>query len=224
MVANKEWKAQLRKTDSRIKKELIRKQEILDGAADCFMRRGFHATTIDQIADRVGATKGLLYYHFPSKADLFFAVYRATMERAIGRSEAILELEHKGAEKLRQLCNAHIRGLMLRPSYQSVAQQGVDFHLLSALTFEQQAILRDLFKLRDQYENAFVSIISDGVNDKTLSCEDPRLAARVILGALNSIAVWYKARTPETEAHKARLSNSITELLLSGLLANPEAI
>ncbi len=44
-----------------------RRREILDAAADLFARKGVAATTIREIADRVGVVSGALYHHFPSK-------------------------------------------------------------------------------------------------------------------------------------------------------------
>ena len=48
------------------------RQAILDAAALCFMERGFNATSIDDIARRLSATKGMVYHYFSSKAELFF--------------------------------------------------------------------------------------------------------------------------------------------------------
>jgi AcrR family transcriptional regulator len=47
---------------------------LLDAAAETFARRGFEATTMDEIAERVGLTKGALYYRYKSKEDLFIAL------------------------------------------------------------------------------------------------------------------------------------------------------
>ena len=51
------------------------RSRILDAAAEAFMASGFANATIDDIAREVGATKGLVYYHFRSKFDIFLAVY-----------------------------------------------------------------------------------------------------------------------------------------------------
>ncbi|WP_229796251.1 helix-turn-helix domain-containing protein, partial [Saccharothrix coeruleofusca] len=51
------------------------RSRILDAAAEAFMAHGFANATIDDIAREVGATKGLVYYHFRSKFDIFLAVY-----------------------------------------------------------------------------------------------------------------------------------------------------
>ena len=55
------------------------RREILEAAAACFMEQGFHATSIDVVARRMGATKGRVYHHYQSKVDLFFDVHRLGM-------------------------------------------------------------------------------------------------------------------------------------------------
>src|SRR5437588_172704 len=47
---------------------------LLDAAAETFAQRGFEAATMDEIAERVGLTKGALYYRYKSKEDLFIAL------------------------------------------------------------------------------------------------------------------------------------------------------
>ena len=63
------------------------RDQILVAAADCFKENGFAATSIDDVADMLGATKGMIYHHFRSKIDLFFAVYRRGMEINFGATE-----------------------------------------------------------------------------------------------------------------------------------------
>jgi AcrR family transcriptional regulator len=60
------------------------RQAVVDAADALFVARGFHATSVEQIASRAGYTKGAVYSNFASKEDLFFAVY----ERRAARGEA----------------------------------------------------------------------------------------------------------------------------------------
>src|SRR5215212_6813407 len=63
----------------------------LIGAADrCFVEGGFHPTSLDQIADAAGYTKGAVYSNFASKEDLFFAVYERRAERSAETTEATI--------------------------------------------------------------------------------------------------------------------------------------
>ncbi len=56
---------------------------LLRAAHDAFGILGFEAVSLDEIAAAAGVTKGSLYHHFASKADLFEAVYRAELERQV---------------------------------------------------------------------------------------------------------------------------------------------
>jgi AcrR family transcriptional regulator len=56
---------------------------VLDAARRVFLARGYHAATLEQIADEAGFSKGVVYSHFDSKADLFLALLEARIcERA----------------------------------------------------------------------------------------------------------------------------------------------
>jgi len=60
-------------------------KEALTGAArDLFMERDYDQVSIDQILERSGVSRGALYHHFPTKLDLFLAVYRESEMRVLG--------------------------------------------------------------------------------------------------------------------------------------------
>jgi AcrR family transcriptional regulator len=61
-----------------------RTREDLIMAAEClFTGRGFHASSVDEIALEAGYTKGAVYSNFESKEDLFFAVYERRVDRVV---------------------------------------------------------------------------------------------------------------------------------------------
>lgn len=63
-----------------IRKEQNR-QEILAAAEVVFARQGFHTTTMEEVAEECGWSKGTLYLHFKSKEDLFFSVIKEKVEK-----------------------------------------------------------------------------------------------------------------------------------------------
>src|SRR5262245_29473520 len=85
---------------------------ILDAAAEAFMDRGFGGTTIDDIARDVQATKGLVYYHFRSKFDIFLAVYGEAMRRVRERVEPFAESPGSARDRLTAMSIAHLLNLM----------------------------------------------------------------------------------------------------------------
>src|SRR5215204_39528 len=81
-----------------MKKRLTRAQkrertyeELVSSAERLFTERGFHASTVDEIALEAGYTKGAVYSNFASKEDLFFAVYERRAGRAMAEIEEVLD-------------------------------------------------------------------------------------------------------------------------------------
>jgi len=68
---------------SRVERREQTRQELISAAEACFVSRGFHASSVDEVAERAGYTKGAVYSNFASKEDLFFAVYERRVERVL---------------------------------------------------------------------------------------------------------------------------------------------
>ena len=81
---------------SRAERREQTRQELVTAAEACFVTRGFHATSVDQVAERAGYTKGAVYSNFASKEDLFFAVYERRVEQTL--TEVVPSLRQAGAE------------------------------------------------------------------------------------------------------------------------------
>ena len=59
---------------------------ILAAARECFVREGYENTHTDAILERAGVSRGALYHHFPSKRDVFEAVYIAVVDETIAHA------------------------------------------------------------------------------------------------------------------------------------------
>lgn len=198
-----------------------RRSQILDAAAECFMLNGYEATTVDEIAALIGSTKGLIYYSYKSKAELFFAVYKQAMEFTIDGVAPIVNLELDSFEKMRTMCETHILLLMDTFAYHVVSKQGIETHLPRALTPAQRRVLRDLISLRDRYEKMFADVIEEGVNTAAIRAVNASLAAKTILGALNGISTWYRPREGETAAERQRVAAEVADIVVRGLSSRP---
>jgi len=68
-----------------------KKQQILEGAIHCFAKKGFHATSIQEIVDELGMAKGSIYFYFKSKDDLLISVFEYYVEMLYERMEGMPE-------------------------------------------------------------------------------------------------------------------------------------
>ena len=80
--------------------------ELLDAAERLFAEQGFHATSVDQVADHAGYTKGAVYSNFTSKEDLFLALYERRVDRALPDVEAAFAESPTAIEGLERITAA----------------------------------------------------------------------------------------------------------------------
>ena len=93
---------------SRVERREKTRQDLLTAAEACFVTRGFHATSVDEVAEQAGYTKGAVYSNFASKEDLFFGVYQRRVERTL--TDVVHALRRAGAERaLDRLATATIQ-------------------------------------------------------------------------------------------------------------------
>jgi AcrR family transcriptional regulator len=78
------------------------RRDLLDAAQRRFFRDGYHGTTLDDIADEAGYTKGAVYSTFGSKGGLFIALFDEVVDRRMEEIRALLD-EHEGMERLAAL-------------------------------------------------------------------------------------------------------------------------
>jgi AcrR family transcriptional regulator len=79
---------------TRVERKQLTKGEIAEAARAVFLRRGFHAASLDEIAEAAGYTKGAIYSNFESKDELFLGVLDAHFERRM-RGYAVAALDEQ---------------------------------------------------------------------------------------------------------------------------------
>ena len=94
--------------------------ELLDAAQRRFFEAGYHATTLDDVADAAGYTKGAVYSTFGSKAGLFLALFDDIVDQRLSAARAIVDAGDSGSE-------ASLRALAEQP----VEERNARFLLLS---------------------------------------------------------------------------------------------
>jgi len=88
---------------TRPERAALTRRELLDAAQLRFFRDGYHATSLDDIADEAGYTKGAVYGTFKSKAGLFLALFDEVVERRVEEIRRLLAPHEDGAAKVAAL-------------------------------------------------------------------------------------------------------------------------
>src|SRR5512132_2261999 len=94
---------------SRAERRQQTREELLTAAEACFVSHGFHPTSVDQVAEQAGYTRGAVYSNFASKEDLFFSVYERRVEGFLPELERALAGAADVGEALLSVTAAHRR-------------------------------------------------------------------------------------------------------------------
>lgn len=194
------------------------RDEIIRAAAELFMEFGYAATTIDAVAEHLGSTKGRIYHHFRSKADLFFAVQLAAMNRLLSEIEPIALSDACPVEKLSEMALRHTQILLLELPMQKVAVQGLERQLLGASATRHMKTLRAIIKMRDDYERLFAEVIDEGIRNGLFIDLPVRILTKPFFGALNWATVWFSQRRLQTREEVNDIANILASYAMRGLM------
>jgi AcrR family transcriptional regulator len=177
---------------SRAPRQDNRRQQLLDVAARLFRERGYHVTSMRDIAREVGMLSGSIYYHFSSKEEMLLAVYEEGLRHIAERVDAAVAGQQTPWERLEAGCTAHLEALLELSDYTQV--------MIRVLPPEGGKVAERLLELRDQYEARFRDLID------ALALPEPadrRYLRLLLMGGLNWSHVWYHpgGDTPAIIAH-----------------------
>lgn len=181
------------------------RRAILAAAARVFAARGYLATSIDAIADELGATKGRVYHYYRSKGEIFLDVVVHGMYDLLAAIEPLaVEKGVTAAERLRRMAHRHAELMLIESQPQRVAVQAVENRRVPEVAVHAET-LQDIFDLRRRYERCFTHAIEEGIAAGEFTPQDASLASKAALGALNWIPIWFSpdrgaAATPEVVA------------------------
>lgn len=195
--------------------------EIIGAAAELFMEFGYAATTIDAVAEHLGSTKGRIYHHFRSKADLFFAVQIAAMNRLLSEIEPLARSAAQPAEKLSAMALRHTQILLLELPMQKVAVQGLERQLLGSSATRHMKTLRSIIKMRDDYEQLFAEVMDEGIRKGVFVDLPVKILTKPFFGALNWATVWFSQRRLQSAEEVNDIANMLAEFAMRGLLKQP---
>ncbi|MCW5935616.1 MAG: TetR family transcriptional regulator [Fimbriimonadia bacterium] len=189
-------------------KQEQRREQILQGAAKVFARKGYHATTVEEIARELGMTKASIYYYINDKSDLLYQLYRRAMELLLDSQAEIARRAVTADLQLKAMIEEYARIVSGSHAMFSVVVLR-EHHALSPKR------RKEIIAMRDEYEANLRACIEQGIQESTFEPTDVKMAAYVVLGALNWIPTWYN---PKGERAKEEIGAIFAERLVHGLM------
>jgi AcrR family transcriptional regulator len=167
-------------------KEITRKnrdKEVLDVAISVMSERGYSATSIQEVADRVGVLKGSLYHYFGSKEELLFRILTESHNESLEIIESVSALK---LDPLQELCEFLSRSAAWY--LKNIGRANIYFTESRHLTGDRLVETR----LRGRnFERHVKGLVSNAQDQGQISPDlDVRLTVRFLIGALNNIRSW----------------------------------
>lgn len=153
-------------------------------AVHLFNRSGFHATSVEEIANELGLSKALLYHYFVDKTELLYECYLYALDCTLAAVNEARRTGRTGREKIETYVRAQFETL--------AGADGAAWVLsdLSALEPQQRRHVRKQSRAIDQMLQAF---LAEGLADGSVAGAEPKITEFFLIGALNWLPRWYKA-------------------------------
>lgn len=161
-----------------------RREEMLEAAVALFSRKGYHATTVRDIADEVGMQSGSLYAHIASKEDLLLEVVMQAADQFMAVITPIADGDEPAGVKLKRAMAAHIQVVARSPEAATVF-----LHEWKALAPKRRQVVAER---RAAYEAELGRIIRQGVEAGEFRPVDETFVRLLVLSAVNWVYQWYR--------------------------------
>jgi AcrR family transcriptional regulator len=156
-----------------------RKERLFEEAARLFMKKGYPATSIRELADVVGIEPSSIYSHIKSKEDLLI---KLCMDAAHYFSDGMDSIESSSLtviEKIDRLIDLHIDAVIELPT--SITVFNDEWKHLPKESLQQ------FLMIRKTYQKKWLSILTTGIKEKTIQDVDPYILRDTILSSLRWI-------------------------------------
>ena len=178
---------------------------LLDAAVALFNERGYEATSVDEVATRLGVTKSAIYHHVPSKVELLRlaldraldALFAVTSETGATTGPAIDRLEY-----------------VVRGSVRVLAAELPFVTLLLRLRGNTE-IERTALQRRREFDRVVTGLVRAAGHEGDVRADvDPAVISRLLFGAVNSLTEWYR---PGGDLSADDLADAVVTITFSGL-------
>ncbi len=181
-------------------------ERIFAEAVRIFGEKGYHATSMQNIADAVGLQKGSLYHYISSKEELLFKIFARSTGALTKELESIIASGDTPREKLHRAIQAHLTALCEQLDIYTVYLS--ERRLLSGRTHAR------VRAEGERHARLLEQIIKQGIAARDFRSVDTKMAAHAILGMCNWLYQWY---SPSGRLTPHEIAEIFSDLVVDGL-------
>jgi len=167
-----------------MKVKTSREDEIVAAAGRIFREKGYHATSVRDIAESVGLLKGSLYHYIRSKEELLARLFEGLLEDTVRELEAIVARGGSADARLGAMVRAYAAAVMAN-------HDAVGLYLRESRSLPAPELAK-LGARRRRMRALFTEVIAEGARSGAFAVSDAKIAALTILGSCNWLYEWYR--------------------------------
>ncbi len=185
-------------------------EDVMQAALELFAAQGYANTSVQQVVEAAGVTKGAMYHYFQSKDDLLFAIYERMLSLQTEHMNEIIARGRPVDETLREVCLD-----VVQTSVELLAEGTVFFRSQHMLTAPRQA---EVTRRRRAYHDTFAGLVEAGQQQGIYRTDIPRgVLVAHFFADLHYLSSWYRA---EGVDDARRLAEDLTDLFLVSIAAS----
>jgi len=184
----------------------VKREAVIRAAAQAFNERGYHNTSLDDIAAILGVTKPTVYYYVSNKEQLLFECFRHGLQRIQDAFQSVADSRSPARDRLREVVIRYAEAIASEFGWCMVRAHDQD------LSAEMAGQIRSL---KSDIDQGLRRLIREGIADGSIEPCDPKITAFALAGALNWIAHWYR---PGQAMDPSQVGESFIAVFEQGLL------
>lgn len=179
----------------------LKRTALLREAARAFSARGYHDTSLDDVAKTLGVTKPALYYYVTNKQEILFECHMLAQDLGNVAYDYATENGKTGRERIVLVCSRYIELITSEIGSCAVLSE------FAALEPKNRAIIA---RRRDEFQKKFSDLIDAGVRDGSIRSVDARMTVFFFMGAINWMTQWFR---PDGKLSGGEIARAFSDLL-----------
>ena len=192
-------------SSERARQREIKRDAVILAAARAFRLRGYHNTSVDDLAALLNVTKPTIYHYLDNKEEILFECFRTGLDQIKSAFDEVRDSNTPAIERLTAVMRKYAEAITSEFGWCMVRAEDQDL---------SPVMSRRINALKSQIDRGIRALITDGIADGSISPCDPKMTAFALAGAMNWIAHWHRA---DAELTPDQIADRFLSTFVSGL-------
>ncbi len=189
----------------RARQREIKREAVILAAARAFRQRGYHNTSVDDLAALLNVTKPTIYHYLDNKEEILFECFRTGLDQIMSAFDEIRGSDRPALERLSAVVRRYAQAITSEFGWCMVRAEDQDL---------SPVMSKRINALKSRIDQGIRALIKDGIADGSISPCDPKITAFALAGAMNWIAHWHRA---DAELTPDQIADRFLSTFVNGL-------